>query len=360
MPNWNIKPRNFIKVVIYMKAVKKLHKERGISITTSANPEPGFGEVLIKVKTVGICGTDLHIYKSDKWSQNRVNPPIIIGHEFVGEICELGSGVNGLKVGQRVSAEGHITCGRCRYCKNGQGHICRNVRIIGVDRDGCFAEYICMPQENVWPVHESIPDRYAAVFDPLGNAMHTVMAQPVSMKTVLITGAGSIGLFAIPIAKENGASKVIVIEPSDLKREIALKVGADEVLDPDDCDIKEKVLKLTDGNGPDVLLEMSGSASSIGLGLDLLCNGGIVSMLGIPPKEIPINLAEQIIFKGVTMHGITGRKMFETWYQCESFLKRSGRIIDPIITHTIAFEDIENGFLLMEQNQAVKVLAEVN
>ena len=343
-----------------MRAARKLHKGRGISITASEMPDPGPGEVLIKVKTAGICGTDLHIYKWDEWSQNRINPPLTIGHEFVGEICELGSGVNGLKAGQRVSAEGHITCKRCRYCKNGQGHICQDVKIIGVDRDGCFAEYICMPQDNVWPVHENIPDRYAAVYDPLGNAMHTVMAQPVSMKTVLITGAGSIGLFAVPIARENGASKIIVIEPSDLKREIALKVGADDVLDPADCDIGEKVLGMTDGSGPDVLLEMSGNIGSIRLGLDLLSNGGTVSMLGIPPKEIPINLAEQIIFKGITIHGITGRKMYETWYQCESFLRRRGKVIDPIITHMVALEDIESGFLLMEQNQAVKVLVEIN
>jgi len=349
-----------MKVVVCMRAVKKLCEGRGVSVAASAMPEPDPGQVLIKVKTAGICGTDLHIYKWDEWSQKRVKPPLTIGHEFVGEICELGSGVNGLKAGQRVSAEGHITCGHCRYCKNGQGHICQDVRIIGVDRDGCFAEYICMPQENVWPVHESIPDRYAAVFDPLGNAMHTVMAQPVSMKTVLITGAGSIGLFAIPIAKENGASKVIVVEPSNLKKEIALKVGADEVLDPGDCDIREKILDMTEGRGPDVLLEMSGNVSSIRLGLDLLCNGGTVSLLGIPPKEIPINLAEQVIFKGITIHGITGRRMYETWFQCESFLKRSGKLIDPIITHTVALEDIEKGFLLMEQNQAVKVLVEVN
>lgn len=343
-----------------MKAVKKVCGGRGISVTTSRIPEPGLGEVLIKVRTAGICGTDLHIYKWDEWSQNRIKPPLIIGHELVGEICALGSGVNGLKVRQRVSAEGHITCGRCRYCKNGQGHICQDVKIIGVDRDGCFAEYICMPQGNVWPVHDNIPDRYAAVFDPLGNAMHTVMAQPVAMKTVLITGAGSIGLFAIPIAKENGASKIIVIEPSDLKKKIALQVGADEVIDPGESNIREKLLKITEGNGPDVLLEMSGNVNSIKLGLDVLCNGGTVSLLGIPPSDIPLNLAEQIIFKGITIHGITGRRMYETWYQCEKFLLKSGKLIDPIITHSVNIDDIEKGFELMETNRAVKVLVRIN
>jgi threonine 3-dehydrogenase len=265
-----------------------------------------------------------------------------------------------LYIGQRVSAEGHITCGYCKYCRNGQGHICKDVEIIGVDRNGCFAEFVCIPAENVWPVHPGIPDYYGALFDPLGNAMHTVMAQPVSMKNVLITGAGSIGLFAIPIAKESGAEKVIVIEPNPFKREIALKVGADYVLDFEDVDIRRKVLDFTDGLGPDVLLEMSGNSQSLRLGLELLSNGGSVSLLGIPSREVSINLAEQVIFKGITIHGITGRKMFETWYQCESFLLKSGKVIDPIITHVLDFEDIEKGFIDMEANRAIKVLLKVS
>jgi len=265
-----------------------------------------------------------------------------------------------LYIGQRVSAEGHITCGYCKYCRNGQGHICKDVEIIGVDRNGCFAEFVCIPAENVWSVHPDIPDYYGALFDPLGNAMHTVMAQPVSMKNVLITGAGSIGLFAIPIAKESGAENVIVIEPNPFKREIALKVGADYVLDFEDVDIRRKVLDFTDGLGPDVLLEMSGNSQSLRLGLELLSNGGSVSLLGIPSREVSINLAEQVIFKGITIHGITGRKMFETWYQCESFLLKSGKVIDPIITHVLDFEDIEKGFIDMEANRAIKVLLKVS
>jgi len=197
-----------------MRSIVKEKEGRGISLITSEIPEPSQDEVLIKVKIAGICGTDLHIYEWDEWSQKRIKNPLIIGHEFVGEICQVGKNCKGLTVGQRVSAEGHITCGRCKYCKTGFGHVCKDVEIIGVDRNGCFAEYITVPADNVWPVHDSIPDKYAALFDPLGNAMHTVMAQDVSSKTVLITGAGSIGLFAIPIALITGASKVIVIEPS--------------------------------------------------------------------------------------------------------------------------------------------------
>ena len=342
-----------------MKVIRKHGSSRGMEIGIAEIPEPGPDEVVIKVKLVGICGTDLHIYQWDQWSQNRIKPPVVIGHEFVGEVYEVGSNITHLTKGERVSAEGHITCGYCRYCKDGRGHICQDVKIIGIDRDGCFSEFVCVPVSNIWSVHPEIPDRYAALFDPIGNAMHTVMAQPVSMKTVLITGAGSIGLFAIPIAKANGAEKVIVVEPNAFKREIALKVGADLVLDSAEEDVPSKILNYTDGLGPDVLLEMSGNSNALRMGLNLLGNGGHVSLLGIPAKEIPLNLAEEVIFKGITIHGITGRKMYETWYQCQSFLLKNGESINPIITHTLPFDRLEEGFNLMETNQAAKVLIEV-
>lgn len=342
-----------------MRVVRKASSGRGVAVGTAEIPKPAPGEVLIKVIAAGVCGTDLHIFKWDEWSQRRITPPVIIGHEFVGEICEIGSKNSRFSIGQRVSAEGHITCGQCRYCRNGQAHICKDVKIIGVDINGCFAEYICMPETNIWPVADEIANKYAAIFDPLGNAMHTVMAQPVAMKNVLVTGAGSIGLFAVPIAKKNGASKVIVVEPNEMKKEIARKVGADLVIDPSDKNIKDIILENTAGMGPDVLLEMSGNAGALHLGLDVLCNGGIVSLLGIPSREISLNLAEQVIFKGITLHGITGRRMYETWYQCESFLKTSAKSIDPIITHTLKLEEAEKAFLMMENNEAVKVLLEI-
>lgn len=348
-----------IEVMKDMRAAVKESAGRGIALHTMAAPEPGADDVVIKVNVAGICGTDLHIYQWDEWSRRRIKPPVIMGHEFVGVICKTGSNVRQLKIGQRVTAEGHITCGSCRYCRSGQGHICQNVKIIGVDRDGCFADFICMPQGNVWPVSDRIPDRHAALFDPIGNAMHTVMAQSISMKNVLITGAGAIGLFAIPIAKENGASRVIVIEPCDFKREIALEVGADFVLDPTDADIKEKILDSTNGQGPDVLLEMSGNINAIRLGLDILSNGGTVSLLGIPHGEIPLDLANEVIFKGITIHGITGRKMYETWYQTDSFLQKNGKSIEPVITHCLNLSDIEHGLQLMEQSKAVKVLLNI-
>jgi threonine 3-dehydrogenase len=343
-----------------MQVVKKQKPGRGVYITTDNIPEPAPNEVLVKVNMAGICGTDMHIFKWDSWAETRIKTPLIIGHEFIGEIYQLGENVKHLGLGQRVSAEGHITCGYCRYCRNGQGHICKDVEVIGLDRDGCFAEFVCVPAQNVWPVHDDISDDCGALFDPLGNAMHTVMAQPIAMKSLLITGAGSIGLFAIPIAKENGAEKVIVVEPSLFKREIALKIGADVVLDPSDVQIEEKILDYTQGLGPDVLLEMSGNSQSLRMGLNLLSNGGTASLLGIPPKEVPINLAEMVIFKGITIHGITGRRMFETWYQCQSFLLKNSQVIKPIITHVLDFEDIEKGFLKMEANEAVKVLLKIS
>lgn len=342
-----------------MKAVKKGASNRGISISQAPIPVIGSDDVLIKVKLAGICGTDLHIFKWDEWSKSRMKLPIIIGHEFVGNIVDIGSNIKHLRKGQRVSAEGHITCGHCRYCKNGRGHICQDVKIIGVDTDGCFAEYIKMPAKNIWSVHEAISDRHAAIFDPLGNAMHTVMSQPIAMKTILITGAGSIGLFAIAIAKANGAERIIISEPNPYKRELAAKVGADFVLDPTDENIEKEIMDITKGRGPDILLEVSGNAGALRMGLDLLSNGGTASLLGIPEREVPINIAEEIIFKGITIHGITGRRMFETWYQCQSFLLRDGKSIDPIITHTVSIDKIEDGFHLMENNMAAKVIVEL-
>jgi len=343
-----------------MKAVKKQAPGKGVAVTVSDVPETGPNDVLIKVRMAGICGTDLHIYQWDEWAKNRIKPPVIIGHEFVGEVYRLGSNVDHLRTGQRVSAEGHITCGHCRLCKNGHGHVCPDFEIIGVDRDGCFAEYISVPATNVWPVPDAIPDRHAALFDPIGNAMHTVMAQPISMRTVLITGAGSIGLFVIPIAKANGAARVIVMEPNSMKRQIALQVGADMVIDPVNEDVKKKVMEFTGNEGVDVLLEMSGNESALHTGLELLSNGGDASLLGIPSRQVPIDLAREIIFKGITIRGITGRRMYETWYQCESFLLKNGNSIEPIITHTLCMEDIEEGFKLMEANEAVKVLVRVS
>ncbi len=339
-----------------MMAVRKLVAGRGCALEDVPVPEPGPGEVRIRVTTCGICGTDLHIYQWDAWSQGRVHPPTTYGHEFVGTVESVGPGVTRFRPGQRVSAEGHITCGVCRYCRAGQGHLCREAKVIGVDRDGCFAEWIVMPAGNLWPVRDEIPDRHAALFDPVGNAMHTVMCQSVAMKKVLVTGAGAIGLFAVPIAWENGAESVCVVEPNAHKRDIALHMGAKQAFDPADPDIADKILEATGGQGPDVLLEMSGAASSLRLGLRLLANGGHASLLGIPHGETTLDLSTLVIFKGLTLHGVTGRRMYETWYQTEDFLLRHGRSIDPAVTRSLPLAQVEEGFHGMEDGTQVKVL----
>lgn len=342
-----------------MKAIFKQSTGEGLLLRETPEPELHAGDVLIRVRAAGICGTDVHIYDWDKWSQDRIKPPLIIGHEFVGEIVEIGEGVTNVRKGQRVSAEGHIGCGQCEFCRTGQAHICRDVEIIGVDRDGCFADYITINSGNLWPVPDSIPNHFAAVFDPLGNAMHTVMAEPVSSKLVLITGAGTIGLFAVAIAKYAGAASIIVIEPNEFKREMAAQVGADILLNPAEDNVEEAVLDHTDGLGPQVLLEMSGNPNAINQGFHLLRNGGCACLLGIPPDKITIDLAKDIIFKGITIKAINGRRMFDTWYQSQNFLLAEQQRISRLITHRIPFEDFEEGFKLLHNGTAIKVVLEL-
>ncbi|MDQ6827081.1 MAG: zinc-binding dehydrogenase, partial [Candidatus Eremiobacteraeota bacterium] len=262
-------------------------------------------------------------------------------------------------VGERVSAEGHITCGVCLLCRTGEAHICEHVSIIGVDCDGAFAEFVAIPQSNVWKLDSEIPDEYAAIFDPLGNAVHTVMTAGVSTKSVAITGVGSIGLMAIPVARAAGAASVIAIDLNPKKLELAARVGADATFLANDPNLVNEVLRRTNGDGVDVLLEMSGSGSAIDVGLAMVRNGGRAALLGIPSDAVNINLAERIIFKGLTVLGINGRKMFETWYQTQALVK-SGRVdLKPIITHVLPFEEFDNAFALMQSGEAAKIVLDV-
>ncbi len=264
--------------------------------------------------------------------------------------------MTGVEVGDRVSAEGHIACGVCRLCRTGEAHICEHVRIIGVDTDGAFADYIRMPDANVWKLDPSIPDSWAAVFDPLGNAVHTVMSAGVSAKSVVITGVGSIGLMAIPVARAAGASTVFAIDVNPQKLELAQRVGADATFSARQPDLVEAIVARTNGDGADVLLEMSGSGQAIDTGLAMVRNGGVAALLGIPSDDVEINLAERIIFKGLTVLGINGRRMFETWYQTQA-LVTSGRVdLTPIITHELAFEQFDDAFALMRSGEAAKIV----
>ena len=344
------------KIPARMTALRKLKPERGLVLQETAVPQPGPTDVLIKVRKAGICGTDGHIFGWDAWAQRRIHPPLTVGHEFMGTVAAAGEAVRGIVPGDRVSAEGHISCGACLLCRTGEAHICEHVQIIGVDCDGAFADYIRMPAVNVWPLDPEIPDDFGAIFDPLGNAVHTVMAAGVSAKSVVITGVGSIGLMAIPVARAAGAARVFAVDVNAEKLALAERVGADAVFDARDPNLVDEILRRTGGDGADVLLEMSGSASAIDSGLQLLRNGGRAALLGIPPDDVKINLAERIIFKGLTVLGINGRKMFETWYQTQS-LVTTGRVdLTPIITHELPFEEFERAFALMKSGEAAKIV----
>jgi len=339
-----------------MRALVKPGPEPGFLLTDVPIPSIGPTDVLIRVEKAGLCGTDQHIYTWDNWAQHRIKPPLIVGHEFMGTVAAIGDAVRSVRVGERVSAEGHIADLTCLLCRTGQAHICERVQIVGVDRDGAFAEYVAIPEYNVWRLDPAIPDEYAAIFDPLGNAVHTVMAAGVSVKSVAITGVGSIGLMAIPVARAAGATAVYAIDINPAKLELARQLGADATFLSTQSDLVAEIRSRTRGDGVDVLLEMSGSASAIDLGLQLVRNGGTAALLGIPPENVNLNLAERIIFKGLTVLGVNGRRMFETWYQTEALL-RSGRVdLRSIITHILPYTQFERAFELMSKGEAAKIV----
>jgi threonine 3-dehydrogenase len=341
-------------------ALKKCAPEQGLQwCPDTAAPEPGPRDVVIAVSFAGVCGTDHHIYDWDSWSAKRVPIGITIGHEFVGRIVSLGSAVERFSVGQRVSGEGHIGCGVCHPCRTGNGHICEQVDIIGVDRDGCFAELICLPETNVWPVHDSVPDHVAAILDPIGNAVHTVSAAQVSGRSVLITGAGVIGLMATAVAVASGASSVFVVDVEEARLAQAAELGATHGLLAGDPEWPAQVRRHTGGQGPEVLLEMSGAASAIKGGLRALRNGGTAALLGLPSSPVELDLAEDIIFKGISVLGINGRRLFETWYQVEELLV-SGRLrLDALSKTVLAFDDFERAFKSRTSAETTKVLFEM-
>ncbi|MCA9105284.1 MAG: L-threonine 3-dehydrogenase [Planctomycetales bacterium] len=342
-----------------MLAIKKLHDAPGLDLCPGTIvPEIGPREVLVAVTHAGICGTDRHIFEWDKWSRSRVHLGTTTGHEFVGKVIQVGSAVKRVELGDRVSAEGHIGCGVCEPCRTGNGHICEKVDILGIDTHGCFAQYVAVPEENIWPVHPDIPNHLAAIFDPLGNAVHTVMSAGVSGRSVLITGVGIIGLMAVTVARAAGAGRILVTDVDPRRLDLARELGADDAYLATDDWVKD-ARDATHGQGPQVLLEMSGHAKAIRQGFAALRNGGTAALLGIPGDEVAFDLANDIIFKGATVLGINGRLMFETWYQMESFLL-SGRInLEPIVTHQLPMQDFEHGFRMMQSGEAIKVVLEM-
>jgi threonine 3-dehydrogenase len=343
-----------------MLAVIKPEAAPGAEIRQVPIPAYGRNEVLVKVKVASICGTDLHIYNWDRWAQGRIHPPLIPGHEFCGEVAAYGDEVTSVKEGDFVSAEMHVACGKCLQCRIGEAHICQNVKIIGVDKNGAFAEYVVIPESNIWKLDPAIPQEYASILDPLGNAVHTVLAGEIAGRTVAVTGCGPIGLFSIAVAKAVGATTVFALEVNEHRRKIAEQMKADFVLDPTKDDVRAIVKRETGGNGVDVVLEMAGHPDAIRTGFDIVRSGGRISLLGLTSKPIALNFSEDIIFKGLTIQGINGRRMYSTWYQMTALLKSGKLDLHPAITDRIAMKDFSQAMARLSTGEASKILVYPN
>lgn len=342
-----------------MIAIVKERPAPGLTLKRVPVPrELGPHDVLVKVKRASICGTDVHIYNWDAWSQERIRPPQIDGHEFTGEVVSIGGDVSSVKVGDSVVSETHIPCQKCLQCRTGKMHICKNMQILGVHRDGVFAEYVRVPEVVLWKVDPSIPLEYASIMEPFGNAIHTALVTDLTGKNVLITGAGPIGVMAVAVAKVSGAAQVIVSEIKEFRKELARKMGADVIIDPTKEDLTKKVKAMTEDNGADVLLEMSGNTTAFKQGLDSLTNGAVVSLLGVFPGELSFDINGLFTFKGLTMYGITGRKMFETWQVATQLLKNKRIDLSPVVTHVLPAEKFEEGFDVMIRGVSGKVILE--
>ena len=339
-----------------MQAIMKTEARPGAEIQRVAVPEIGSRDVLVRVKAASVCGTDLHIYRWDRWSERRIHPPLVFGHEFCGVVESVGAEVTTVRAGDFVSAEMHVACGRCFQCRTGQRHICQNVRIIGIDMDGCFAEFVKIPESNIWKIDPAIPVDYAAVLDPLGNAVHTVLAGEIAGLSVAVTGCGPIGLFAIAVAKACGAGPIFASEPHPYRIKLAEKMGATVVIDSSKTDPAAEVLAQTQGVGADVVLEMSGNPQAIRQAFQMLRRGGRISLLGIPSKPLELDLANDVIFKGAIVQGINGRRVFETWYKMQALLKSGVLNLSPLITDRMPMSDFARGVELLLSGNASKVL----
>ncbi len=337
-----------------MKALVKASPEKGLWMQDMPIPQTGINDVLIKVKKSAICGTDLHIYKWDEWAQRTIKTPMIIGHEYVGEIVQIGHGVKNLTVGDRVTGEGHIACGHCRNCRRGKLHVCENTIGVGVNRDGSFAEYLAIPAENVVKLDSRISDEMAAIMDPFGNATHTALSFPLIGEDVLITGAGLIGSMATAICRFAGARNIVVSDLSEYRLDIARKMGATLTVNPSKGETIEGAMKQLRMVGFDIGLEMSGSPAAFENMIETMYNGSKISLLGILPNSTQVQW-DKIIFKALTLKGIYGREMWETWYQMEQMLI-SGIDLSPVITHRLHIDDFQQGFDIMESGNCGKVI----
>src|SRR5258707_8741053 len=339
-----------------MKALRKMDAAKGLRIESVAVPLIGPADVLVRVKTASICGKDLNIYGWDRWSQGRIKPPVTLGHEFCGKVERVGDEVRAVMPGDFVSAEMHVNCGHCHQCRLGEAHICQNLRIIGIDQDGAFAEFVKIPESNIWKLDPAIPEHYGAILDPLGNAVHTVLAGEIAGRTVLVTGCGPIGLMAIAVAKACGSSTVFATETNEQRRAMAKTMGADVVVNPAETDSVTRIKSETSGTGVDVLLEMSGNPTAIQQGFKALRAGGRASLLGIPTEPVALDLVNDVIFKGATVHGIYGRRMYETWVQMTALVKAGRLDLAPLFAERLPLERFEEAFETLGAGAAGKIL----
>ncbi len=337
-----------------MRALAKLQRGPGLEMTEVPKPECGHNDVMIRIKKTAICGTDIHIWKWDEWAQKTIPVPMHVGHEYVGEVVEMGQEVRGFEIGDRVSGEGHITCGYCRNCRAGRRHLCRNTTGVGVNRAGCFADYLVIPAFNAFKIPEGISDDLAAIFDPYGNATHTALSFNLVGEDVLITGAGPIGIMAVAIARHVGARHIVITDVNDYRLSLATKMGATRAVNVTKTSLKDTMHELGMVEGFDVGLEMSGVPSAFQSLLECMNHGGKVALLGIPPSDTAIDW-NQVIFKGLEIKGVYGREMFETWYKMVAMLQ-SGLDLSPILTHHYPVKDFKDGFAAMLSGQSGKVI----
>ena len=337
-----------------MKALAKTKSAPGLELVDVPEPQIGINDVLIHVHRTGICGTDLHIYKWDAWAQKTIPVPMVVGHEFVGEIVEIGANVNDFRIGDVVSGEGHVVCGRCRNCMAGRRHLCADTKGVGVNRPGAFAEFLSLPMTNVWHQSPGVDLDVASIFDPFGNAVHTALSFPVLGEDVLITGAGPIGIMAVAIAKHAGARHVVITDVNDYRLALAKKLGATVALNVKTGNLPDVQKQLGMKEGFDVGLEMSGNPAAFRDMIDNMCHGGKIAMLGIPSEQMAIDW-NKVVFNMLTIKGIYGREMYETWYQMTVMLE-SGLSIAPVITHRLPYTEYEQGFAAMAKGECGKVV----
>ena len=337
-----------------MLALVKTKAGPGLELTTVPEPTIGINDVLIRVRKTGICGTDLHIEAWDGWAAETIRPPLVVGHEFVGEIVDVGANVSDFHPGDLVSGEGHVTCGRCRHCLAGQRHLCANTVGLGVGQDGAFAEFVALPMTNIWHHWKGIDEEVAAIFDPFGNAVHAALSFPILGEDVLVSGAGPIGLMATAVVRHAGARLVVASEPNAFRRDLAMRMGATIAIDPRERDLASVQSELGMVEGFDVGLEMSGNASALRTAISNMAHGGGVAILGLPTAEISLDVNE-IIFNQLTLRGIYGREMYETWYKM-TVLVQSGLDIRPVITHRFQFGEFEAAFAAARSGDSGKVI----